>query len=122
VSVSTRADHAVVTMAGELDVAATGTLGRRLSALVGDGFVRIVIDLADLVFCDASGLGMLIKTAGLVGRRGGWLRIAAAGPMIDRIIGITGLRRVLPAYGTVEDALLDATSALPGVLHGLADG
>jgi hypothetical protein len=35
VSVGTRADHAVATGTAELDVAATGTLDRRLSALVG---------------------------------------------------------------------------------------
>jgi hypothetical protein len=35
VSVGTRADHAAATGTAELDLAATGTPGRRLSALVG---------------------------------------------------------------------------------------
>jgi hypothetical protein len=38
--------------------------------------------------------------------------------MIDRIIGITGLRRVLPSYGTVEDALAGRTA----VPHSVTDG
>jgi anti-sigma B factor antagonist len=118
VGFSTQADQAIVTLAGELDIASTGIVGRRLSALIDEGFTRIVIDLSELVFCDATGLGILIKTAVRAAQRGGWLRVTTAGPMIDRIIGITGLRRVLPSYGTVEDALAGRTA----VPHSVTDG
>src|SRR5882757_2413964 len=93
-SISTRADHAIVTLAGELDIAATGALDSWFSTLVSAGITRIVADLADLVFCDACGLGILARAADRARRRGGWLRIAAPGPPIDRIIGITNLTRV----------------------------
>ena len=118
VTVSTHTDLAIVTLIGELDIAATQSLGRRLGTLVAEGFTRIVIDLADVVFCDAAGLGLLVKTAGRARRRGGWLRLATAGPMIDRIIGITGLRRMLARYGTVEDALADRVAAPSCAAHG----
>src|SRR5437016_13535295 len=56
-SVSTEPGHALVALGGELDIAGTGTLGFQMSALAGQGCTRIVGDVADIVFCDASGPG-----------------------------------------------------------------
>ena len=113
--VETQFDRAIVTLKGDLDVASAETLGESLAGLVDAGSTRIVVDVSDLAFCDASGIGALVRVAGRAARRDGWLRIAAAGPLMERIIRITKLTRTLPMYRTVEDALANRADIPRGV-------
>ena len=69
------------------------------------GRTRIVLDLSALKFCDACGLGSLVRVSVRAAERGGWLRLVAPSPQTARIIGITRLARVLPAYAAVLEAL-----------------
>jgi anti-anti-sigma factor len=109
VSVSAQPDHAIVALVGELDIAGTGALSFQMSALVAQGCTRIVVDVSDLVFCGASGLGTLIEAAQRAARCGGWVRLAGARAPLVRIIGIAKLTRILPGYRTVDDALEDSS-------------
>lgn len=105
VDIDTRADQAVVTMAGEVDIACTAALGQRLSALIDQGFVRIVLDLSGVQFCDAHGFGLMARVSRQAAQHGGWLRVAGVRPSVARVIDIVRLTRTLPAYSTVSDAL-----------------
>ena len=114
----TQFDRAIVTLVGDLDVASAESLGESLAGLVDAGSTRIVVDVSDLTFCDASGIGVLVRVAGQAARQGGWLRIAAPRPLMERIIRITRLTRTLPVYGTVEDALASHADIPRGVASG----
>jgi anti-sigma B factor antagonist len=116
--VETQFDRAIVNLVGDLDVASAETLGESMAGLVDAGSTRIVVDVSDLAFCDASGIGALVRVAQRAARHGGWLRIAAARPLMERIIRITGLTRTLPVYATVEDALADRADLPRGVAGG----
>lgn len=111
VRVSAQPDHAIVALVGELDIAGTGMLGFEMSALAAQGCTRIVVDVGDLVFCDASGLGTLIEAAHCAVLDGGWVRLVGARAPLARIIGIAKLARMLPEYRTVNDALADTGAA-----------
>ncbi len=117
VSVNTQPGYAIVALVGDLDIAATGTLNFQMSALVSRGCTRIVVDVGDLLFCDASGLGTLIEAAQRAALCGGWVRLVGARGPLTRIIRITKLTRMLPEYRTVDDALADV-SASRGVTSG----
>jgi anti-anti-sigma factor len=58
----------VLAVSGELDVF-TARLDGELLALSGAGHHRIVLDVAGLGFCDAPGLGVLIRARGRAERR-----------------------------------------------------
>ena len=60
-------------------------------------------------FCDASGLAVLIGTGHRARRLGGFLRLAAVSPQVNRVLDLTGLRRHLTVFPTVRDA-----TAAPG--------
>ena len=60
-----------------------------------------------MTFSDASGLAVLIGTGRRARRLGGFLRLAAVSPQVDRVLDITGLHRT--AVPPVWD-----TSVLPG--------
>ena len=93
----TPAGEAVVQLDGELDIA---------SAQVAVGYVRdvvkrhggpVTVDLSALAFCDASGLGALLRMAGYAERAGCPFRLASPNPSLVKIMRITGLdRRLLP--------------------------
>jgi len=57
-----QAGHAVITVAGEIDIATVPGLRQRLSALADDGR-PLIADLDQVTFIDATGLGALISAA-----------------------------------------------------------
>ncbi len=69
------ADSTVVMIGGELDVATAPALRSHLSDLIANGRTRLVFDLGQLRFLDASGLGVLASTVGPLRERAagyGW--------------------------------------------------
>ena len=119
-SVETRADQAIVTMVGEVDIACTTALELRLSGLLELGFVKIVADLTGVEFCDVHAFGMLARVSRRAAQRGGWLRVAGMRPRVGRVIDIVRLTQLLPAYRTVSDALADRTGVVCGSMVGRA--
>jgi anti-sigma B factor antagonist len=89
----------VVDFGGELDI---------LSAEVAVSYVRDVIDrhqgpvtvnLTELAFCDAKGLGALVRMARYAEQKGRPFRLASPGPSLVKIMRITGLdRRFLASH------------------------
>ncbi|BFV56473.1 STAS domain-containing protein [Kitasatospora sp. CMC57] len=97
---------------GELDIATTDELRRRLTDALSavDGGVRLVVDLTRLDFCDASGLGALLAARETAERLGAKVRLAITEGRVLRVIRLTQLDRVLPVYPTVR-AAVSATDA-----------
>jgi anti-sigma B factor antagonist len=54
---------------------------------------------------DSSGVGALISCLTVIKKAGGELRLAGASPRIQRILGMTGVDKLLPAYPTVDAAV-----------------
>jgi anti-sigma B factor antagonist len=104
---------ALAWLGGEIDVAAAAESRAFLSAALGDGRGRLVVDVADVTFIDASGLGVLVFVAKAAARDEGWLRLVGASPMLRRIVGITRLTAVLPLYDTVRAAAAGPATAVP---------
>ena len=100
-----QAGHMVVELDGELDIASGAVVARQVARLMDEGGTCVVADLTRLTFCDAAGLGSLVKARNRLTREGGWLRLAAPTPQLRRILQIAGLTRTLPSYDTVCDAL-----------------
>lgn len=95
----------VVRLDGELDIASGDAFARQLFDLMDRGVVHLVADLSRLTFCDASGLGSLVKIRNRLANRDGWLRLAGPSPQMSRIIRLSGLARTLPCFPAVTDAL-----------------
>lgn len=105
-------DGCVLTrLGGEMDVAAAAEGRAFLLAALGDGQGRLVVDMTDVTFIDASGLGALTFVAKRAAQQGGWLRLVGANPMLRRILSITRLSALLPVYDTVHAASAVAPAA-----------
>ncbi|GIG71140.1 STAS domain-containing protein [Phytomonospora endophytica] len=108
----TSSDHAgyrVVKLVGELDVAMLGAQEAEFLALFVDAPAGVVVlDFADVAFCDSTGLGILIKAARYSSGVSGHVRIAAAQEHIARLITSSALDRALPLFPTIQAAAAPA--------------
>ena len=105
----------IAELAGELDLASATALREELLRLLRPGSSRLVLDLSRVSFSDASGLAVLIGTGRRARLLGGFLRLAAVSPQVDRVLHLTGLHRHLPVFRTVW-----AATTTPGAQHGRA--
>jgi anti-sigma B factor antagonist len=87
--------EARVAVCGELDIAsADGALGY-VRDVIDRCRSAVILDLADLVFCDARGLGTLVRMSSYAEKAGCPLWLSRPRPHVLRIMRICGLDRVL---------------------------
>jgi anti-sigma B factor antagonist len=86
----------IVSMAGELDIATAEQAYIYISDVIDAWPAPVSVDLSGLTFCDASGLGVLARTARHARQAGRQLRLTAARPSLLKIMRITGLDRAFP--------------------------
>jgi anti-anti-sigma factor len=118
-SVLRRPAHTIARLRGDLDVATAPALRERLADLLRLHMPTplLVLDLAEVWFCDAAGLAVLIGTQRRATSLGTTLRLAAPRSQIAGVLHATGLDRSLSIHPTVADAL-----ARPGTRHAAIAG
>ena len=100
-----RSDVVVLRLSGELDADTTTRLHDLLAELLARPIPRIVVDLADLKFCDSVGLSAFITVKQVISGRGGWLRFAGANPFLVKLLGTVGLSRYFAIFPSVDEAI-----------------
>lgn len=95
---------ATVRARGELDIATADQAFAYLRDVLDsqdlgpDG--ALTVNLEELTFCDAAGLGVLARLAGHARESGRELKLASARPSLLRIMRITGMDRTFPELRT----------------------
>jgi len=69
-------------------------------------FSRIVLNLSEVSRLDSIAMGLLVRYAERLGKRGGGLRLAGPPPFVTTLLNMTKLSTMLPGYPTEEDAIL----------------
>ncbi|MBD0693952.1 STAS domain-containing protein [Streptomyces sp. CBMA123] len=95
VAVDDRASERIVTMAGELDRDSADALRTVLARPLHDGIRRIVVDLAELRFCDSTGLNILLQARLDAEAAGRTLDVVRPRPIVARLFEVTGTDTVL---------------------------
>lgn len=86
----------VVGVHGEIDVANAGALQTRLRAAVDEaGLDAVAVDLGQLTFLDARGLGSLVAVAAYAAQRHVQLTVINTPEQVRRIMAITGTAATL---------------------------
>ncbi|MFF4991330.1 STAS domain-containing protein [Streptosporangium saharense] len=99
----------VVRVRGALDYDTAPVLGAVIDGLwEGLDGGHLVLDLAEMTFCDSVGLSRLITTFTDSQRRGVTLLLAAPKPFLRHVMELTGLSRILPVRDTLDQALAEA--------------
>ncbi|MEV0222829.1 anti-sigma factor antagonist [Streptomyces sp. NPDC050704] len=97
--------HTVLEFHGEIDIIAAVDVLPALDAATGRGDARVVLDLRHIEFLDCSGLRLLYRARRRVLAGGGQLQLVCTHPLTLRILGVTGLDRVMPPLADMEEAL-----------------
>jgi anti-anti-sigma factor len=102
---SRRADgSALLTIAGELDIATVPVARERLSALIEAGADRLVVDLRDVSFMDSTGLAAFIHAKMRLGDAGRLTLVMQPDSYARLIFEVAGLVGVLDVVATLDDA------------------
>lgn len=94
----------VYALVGELDLATAPNFRDALFAAVRSGARRLVLDLADLTFIDATGIGALLAVRQLAMASDGALAVANVSTHVARIFHVTGVAGPLNMRRSVDQA------------------
>ncbi len=95
----------VIAASGEIDVAAAPALRTRLTELVEDGDVQVVVDLEEVDFIDSTGLGVLVGAVRRARSAAGDLRLVCTNSRLLKVFDVTGLDEVFTIAASVEEAV-----------------
>lgn len=85
----TRAGGVVVRVAGEIDLDSAPRLADALTACLQTRPRRVTVDLSEVVFCDCSGLNVLL-TAGAGGQGALLTVVGVREPIVALVVELTG--------------------------------
>lgn len=114
-----RGEWTVLRVTGELDLVSSPTVRQYVHDAVADGRRNLVLDLSDVLFCDSSGVGVLIASRRLMRSCAGRLRLilpakgAEDGSHVNRVLAALGVRRLFDCFPDLEAAADDAAEPLP---------
>ncbi|MGW6564460.1 STAS domain-containing protein [Streptomyces sp. NPDC054975] len=118
VDVEEQGPWTVLRIRGEMDLLSSPLVRRRVHDAVAGGRHDVVLDLSGVIFCDSSGVGVLIATRRLMRSCQGRLHVVlpARGSEdashVNRVLAALGVRRLFDVYGDAADAVDDAAVPL----------
>ena len=77
---------------------------RQLDDLLGQGKLRVILDLSDLNYIDSAGVGMVVMCFGKLKKSGGTLRVAGAAGLVEQTLKMTHVHQIIQFFPTVEAA------------------
>ncbi|MBB1244543.1 STAS domain-containing protein [Streptomyces durbertensis] len=110
-----RGEWAVLRVSGELDLVTSPLVRQHVHDAVAEGRRDLVLDLTEVLFCDSSGVGVLIASRRLMHSCAGRLRLilpargAVDGSHVNRVLAALGVRRLFACYPDLT-AATDATA------------
>jgi len=90
---------------GRLNAVTAPEFKAQLKRLVQEGYVQLVVDMADVPFVDSSGLAALVSGLKATRQAGGTLRLAGLRDDVRTVFRLTLLERVFEFYADVGSAL-----------------
>jgi anti-sigma B factor antagonist len=81
-----------LTLTGELDIATSGQLrAAMVYAVAVPGAATVIVDLAEVTFCDSSGIGALIQGRAAAAGHGVAYQVVNPTGAVRRVLEITGM-------------------------------
>ena len=105
VELRTQDGVAVLTVHGELDQDTAPPLRTLLDQALDAGARRVVVDCADLAFCDSTGLNVLLGARMRAQGGDGVIELAGLRSAVARMFEITGAATVFTVHPSVDAAL-----------------
>ena len=96
----------IAELVGELDHHSAKEVKDMVEQGIKSGGVRhLVFDFSRLSFMDSSGIGVVVGRFKLISSLGGQVAICGANRTVDRLLTMSGIKKLIPAYPTAVSAL-----------------
>ena len=93
----------VLRLAGDIDMASATAIGECLKDLQDAGYHSMRVDLARVAFMDSQGVNMLVAASKRADRAGGTIVAVNPNRQVRKLIGMTGLDRLLRVGGGAKN-------------------
>jgi anti-anti-sigma factor len=97
-------DHEVLVVSGRMDAENAPQFEKECNARIAEGRNTLVIDAGDLSYVSSMGLRCFVSVAKTLKVRGGELRICCLHGLVNQVFEITGLKRSLRIFESLESA------------------
>ena len=104
-SVAEGPGYAVVSVAGEIDVATVSEFRGALVSVLSRGVLRIAVDLARVTFMGSMGVGVLMGMHRVLAAEGGSLVLASPRGEVAQVLSLLGVSEVIPVAASATDAI-----------------
>jgi len=98
---------AVVTLPAEVDLDNAEQVREDLLSVVAQDASLVIADMTATSFCDSAGVAALVRVARRAAANASGLRLAASAPAVTRVLGLTGVDKLIKIYPSTAAALAD---------------
>jgi anti-anti-sigma factor len=108
-------DHgrqAIAVLPEHVDLSTAGPIREQLLALINRGAETLIADMTATISCDHAGADTLARVHQRAAASGTELRLVVTAPVVRRVLGITGLDRLVLIYPVLEAALAASRTAV----------
>ena len=112
-----QADLVVVAVTGQIDLCSSFSFREQLGRVVESAADRVVIDLSDVALIDSAGLSVLAGVARRFVLEQRELAIVCSDRRLRRVLGTTGLDRMIPVLHTVAEVVERSPLMWPHTEH-----
>jgi anti-sigma B factor antagonist len=113
VPIAAHRDFPVLKPAGDLDLVTAPLLQRRIDELMAGGHRHMLIDAAQVGFCDSSGLRVLFSARRKLQARSGDMALVRVGGLLRRLLELSHCDALIREYPTEEEAIAAFAAARP---------
>ena len=96
----------IVQLDGDLDHHSATQIREEIDqSIIYYGADKLVFDLKNLSFIDSSGIGIIMGRYKLMQERGGKVSITGINMRTDKLINVSGLKKIVSVFNNIQDAL-----------------
>jgi anti-sigma B factor antagonist len=106
-------EAAVITLPEEIDISNSEQVREELLSLLNRGPAVLIVDMAETTFCDSAGVNALVRAHKRATANGAEIRLVVTSPGVKRVLGITGVDRLIPVHPSMTASLAEPGG--PGV-------
>lgn len=105
----------LITADGDMSENDLGKLSNAMETLMKKGYKHVVLDLSDVAFMNANGLGALVNHWGQIRFKQGDLKIVGLNSRLGHLFRTMGADQIFDTYPDLMD-MMEKTGRLPGII------
>jgi anti-anti-sigma factor len=105
--------QAVVALPEHIDVSNASQIREELLWVINRGAAALIADMTGTLSCDHSGADAVMRAYQRALASGTQLRLVVTTPIVRRVLGVSGLDRLVPVYPCLEAATAAGTPTVP---------